>query len=692
MKKIILLILVVASLKSFAQQANHNCATDQVMKNLFDKRPDLKDFLLQRLSNRIAANNNSSASYTIPIVFHILHLGGPENIDDSQVIDAVNILNRDFARQNSDTADIIPSMKPIADSTGIQFALATIDPNGNCTNGIVHYFDADADWTDTSPTLYSYTWDPTMYLNVYVVRSITLSSGFGAAGYTYFPGSFPPGDPWDAVVVLNNYLGSVGTGSILQSRVLTHEVGHWLNLLHVFGFNGAGVDCSGDDYINDTPTTPGYLLCPDVNNPASYQICSPGVDENFQNFMDYSYCCKMFTQEQGQSMRTALNDNISGRDNLWSASNLLATGVTNPGNPCIPIADFTYNRSVTCTGTPVTFFDASWNGQPTTYNWSFPSGNPSSSTSPNPIVTYSTTGTYSATLTTSNTSGTSAPVTKTNIITVINNTAAYQSAWAEGFEGTALPNTDWSIANSSGGVNWVQSFDASYSGVFSAKLPSTGNTRKAVTSMTSPSINLSSVTNPAMTFKVATTEINPAHINKLEVLISTDCEQTWSILYSKSGSTLITTIDSVTPFIPTMQSQWRSEFIALNAFAVATSAKFKFVYTRDTLPSPSNVFIDDINVQSFSSIAETSYSTHVEIYPNPSDGILNIDVTAFKNSSIHITLFDMPGKVVEHLSNGSVSRGDHHFAMGTSQKLQSGLYLLKIKADDKVMVRQVVIK
>lgn len=692
MKRFLLPVLMFLNISLFAQTDMH-CATDELMKKIYAAHPEKKEQAMQRRLLQKNVNPESiAASYTIPIVFHILHQGGPENISDAQVLDALQILNNDYALQNADTSDIIPSFKSIADSTGIQFVLATIDPNGNCTSGIVHYFDTDADWDESSPTLYSHTWDPTMYLNIYVVKTITLGSGFGAAGYTFFPGSFAPGDPMDAIVVLNNYFGSIGTGSAFQSRVLTHEVGHWLNLAHVFGFNSAGTDCFGDDMINDTPPTPGYLICPDSNDPPSYQICTPGVDENFQNYMDYSYCNRMFTHDQGEAMRAALNDPIAGRDNLWTPANLLATGVTNPSSACIPVADFKYDRSVTCVGAPVQFSDASWNGQPTVYNWTFPSGNPASSTSPNPVVTYTSTGVYSASLTTSNAAGISSPITKTNIITVTNNTAMYNTTWFDGFEVSTLPGNDWAIQNSSGGTNWEQSFDAAYNGTFSAKLPAVSNTRKAVTSMISPSINLQSFTNPELSFYLAATELNQAHINNLKVYISTDCEVTWNEIYNKTGAALITTIDSITPFIPFSANQWRNETVSLSSYASAPSAKLKFSYTRDTLPTPSNVFIDNINITSVVDVNQINNYGSINVFPNPAEDIIQLDLKVSETCNTTISLVDVTGRAIFTEVKNSISPGNYHFTIGDDFKLQPGIYLVTVKMNDYTTSQKVVVK
>ncbi len=680
--------ILLGSLSLISQQ-EHRCATDETMRNFYSTHPGAEQ--KRKVHDLLLHNKASSAgSYTIPVVFHILHQGGPENISDAQVVDALNILNRDFAHLNADTSDIIPSMKTVADSTGIHFALATRDTNGNCTSGIIHYYDTDTDWYDTSLTIFSHSWNSTKYMNVYVVKRIILSGGFSAAGYTYFPGTWPDGSPYDAMVLLNNYFGSIGTGNAFLSRVLTHEVGHWLDLYHVFGNNGAGIDCSGDDQVGDTPQTIGYTICPDKNNPAEYQTCNVGVDENFQNYMDYSYCCRMFTAGQGQRMQAALQSSLSMRNNLWTNTNLIATGVLNPVSPCVPMADFKANRKQTCVGVPVTFSDASWNGTPTTYTWSFAGGNPGSSNSASPVVTYTATGQYSVSYTCANSAGTAAPVTKTNMIKVISNTATYFPNYYEGFESSPIPNSDWMVENSSGGAFWERSADAPLGGIYSAKLPITNNTRLSVSSMISPSIDLSIPVVTVFMFYVAAAESNPNHVNRLEVSISTDCQQTWTPIYSKTGSALLTTTNTTSPFIP-VPSEWRNEMMDITAFNGNPFVNFKFSYYRDTIPGPNNTFIDDINIALAWSVENVENLGSFSIYPNPARGAATLAFHLNSSETVKIVVRDVLGRVIETVANKSFETGTHSVIIG-NDKMTPGIYFIDLEINGKRVTRKLIIE
>lgn len=197
-------------------------------------------------------NPGLRATKVIPVVVHIIHNYGPENIDKSQVLNAIGILNRDFQKLNDDTISVIPAFKNIVGNPNFEFRLAKLDPDGNCTDGITRTvseltFDAD----DNVKDLIS--WPTNKYFNIWVVDKIS----FEAGGYAYLPGTAPC-NGCDGVVVLNSQFGNIGqsNGGNFSERTLTHEAGHWFNLNHTWGgSNDCGSSCNGSDNVNDTPKT-----------------------------------------------------------------------------------------------------------------------------------------------------------------------------------------------------------------------------------------------------------------------------------------------------------------------------------------------------------------------------------------------------------------------------------------------------
>lgn len=266
---------------------------------------------------------------TIQVVFHVLHQGGIENISDVQIIDAVRILNEDFNKRNADTVSVIPVFQNIIGNAGIEFQLATIDPQGNPTTGIDRIYTTFATPTNVD-SFYLNQWDQSSYLNIWTAKvgAVPAPNPLSPASADSFPEK-------DGIIILPQYVGSIGTGLYALSRALTHQVGHFLNLMHPWGnTNDPGVTC-GDDSVSDTPITKGFTYCAIDSNAA---VCTPGIIENAQNFMEYSYCSRMFTQGQVNRMKDCLNSSVGHRNNLRSKHitgirNLLTTTLSVIPNP-----------------------------------------------------------------------------------------------------------------------------------------------------------------------------------------------------------------------------------------------------------------------------------------------------------------------------------------------------------------------
>jgi hypothetical protein len=242
----------------------------------------------------------------------------------------------------------------------IEFRLARKDANGNCTKGITRTFStatfggSEDDRISAVQSEHG-NWPGNRYLNVFVAADIG-----GAAGYTYRPSTWRTGMN-NGIHVLHTYVGSIGTSSTQRSRTMTHEVGHWVNLPHTWGNSnnpGLSTNCNDDDGVTDTPNTIGWTTCN-----RSGESC--GSLDNVENYMEYSYCSKMFTNGLRTRMRAALNSNTGGRSTVISAANLTFTGVNQPDVFCK--ADFRANVTEVCAGESIDFLDDSFFG-PTTWN------------------------------------------------------------------------------------------------------------------------------------------------------------------------------------------------------------------------------------------------------------------------------------------------------------------------------------
>ena len=196
----------------------------------------------------------------IPVVVHVVHKTNAQNISEAQVKSQIDVLNADFRMRNTDASSTPAPFAPLAADARVAFELATTDPQGQATNGITRTktdkasFSADTDDIKAASTGGADAWPADKYLNLWVAPSITDTSGNVLLGYAQFPGG-PVAT--DGVVILHSAFGTTGTAAAPfdLGRTATHEIGHWLNLRHIWGDDGTG--CSGSDFVSDTPNQAG---------------------------------------------------------------------------------------------------------------------------------------------------------------------------------------------------------------------------------------------------------------------------------------------------------------------------------------------------------------------------------------------------------------------------------------------------
>ncbi len=626
----------------------------------------------------------------IPVVFHVVHNYGPENISKEQILDAIRIINEDFRKLNADTSNIIPEFKSIAADCQIEFRLAKIDPNGNCTDGINRVVSPLTYNANEMTKLAAPSWDRTKYLNIWTVASIES----GAAGYAYYPSSVNGswGDAFDGVLILSNYVGSIGTGTYNRARALTHEIGHYLNLKHPWGdSNNPGLpeNCYDDDDVTDTPNTIGHTDC-------NLYAESCGSLDNVQNYMEYTYCYCMFTEGQKIRMLAALNSPISGRNNLWTTTNLMATGVHPGVTPqiCSPIADFYFSKKFGCEGTTVQFTNQTWNTDTiSSIQWLFPGGNPATSNEPNPLVTYTQGGIYSATLIVENPAGSDA-ITKNNIIQIMNSSVAYNLPWFESFENTNFPqsadtNFIW-YTSGTGAYNWYRTTQASATGNASLVAPTHQNANNSQIEIYSPNIFISGQ-NPAniIKFKVAYAQKNENSNDNLKVFVSFNCGETWYPRYSKSGVNLQTTNGTYYyNFVPT-STQWREDFFSIGTFLSKPFIRLKIVATSS---DGNPIYIDDIQLdKSTTYLQETFENTYMPmVYPNPIIEESRLWLNMPSKENVNICINDVAGREVYN-STLLLLEGENSINLSLSDKLNAGIYFMTINIKQQKQVIKLIV-
>jgi hypothetical protein len=355
MKKILLisfcLSLIIASLH--AQNLN-KCGTMDYYASQKAADPTLESRMveIERQTQQWIAdhpNMRSASVITIPVVFHVVYNTASQNISDAQCQYQLDQLNLDYGRTNADAVNTPSVWQSVAANTQIQFCLAKRDPSGNATTGIIHKSTTTTSFSTNNNVKHSSSggddaWDRNSYLNLWVCNL-----GGGLLGYAQFPGGTAS---TDGVVV---HYGSVGSAAHPSSfnwgagtnynwgRTTTHEVGHWLNLFHIWGDDGSA--CTGSDQVTDTPNQSSENYgCPSFPHTDNCSPSSPGV--MYMNYMDYTDddCMNMFTNGQSSRANAALNGTrasilsslgcvpISGCADNYEPNNINADAVTIPLN------------------------------------------------------------------------------------------------------------------------------------------------------------------------------------------------------------------------------------------------------------------------------------------------------------------------------------------------------------------------
>lgn len=326
---LLLLLVMTAGFIEAAAQVQHsdipsqrNCSAMEVLNRQLAQDPSRANALqsIEAQTARFIENQqtarNSSGVITIPVVVHVVYNNSTENISDAQIHSQIKVLNEDFRRANADANN---TWSQAAD-TEIEFKLATVNAMGTSTRGITRTATSVTSFSTNDDVKYSNrggrnAWPAGSYLNIWVCN---LSGN--TLGYAQFPGGQAQ---TDGVVVDYQYFGTTGTATapFNLGRTTTHEVGHWLNLRHIWGDG----DCSVDDEVSDTPSAdaPNYSCATGSTSCSSVNMV--------ENYMDYSddACMNLFTAGQKSRMQ-ALFASGGARSEILNSPGLGGSTPTEP--------------------------------------------------------------------------------------------------------------------------------------------------------------------------------------------------------------------------------------------------------------------------------------------------------------------------------------------------------------------------
>ncbi len=395
-------------------------------------------------------------------------------------------------------------------------------------------------------------------------------------------------------------------------------------------------------------------------------------------------------------MRQTLTLTASGRNNLVTAANKIATGVRVP-LVCMPVANFGADKRYACTNAPVTFADSTENALVTSWNWDFPGGTPSTSNVASPVVTYASPGVYAITYTATNSAG-SNTISKTGYITISNSTATNQSSLVESFESITVPNADWTIDNNNGGPGWAQTSSAALTGTQSMMVNNFINTAASVETFYTPSYNIAAINaaspGTTLTFKLSHKRKTSTASDRLQVYSSVNCGQTWTLRFNKAGSALANAGILSTAFTPSSATDWKTEAVSISAMIAQTNVMFKFVLTSDASGASNNIFIDDINMSNngVGLIENIESQLNYVVFPNPNNGIMHVSFDLEGKHNVKLELVDLLGKTLETSVNSNLNVGSYDYTFGVNQKLASGIYFSKLTIDGKSIIRKIIVE
>lgn len=682
------------------------CGTMTVLEAQFQKDPSLRQTLINKRESMLKAVDQrrlkgarTTAEVTIPVVFHIV-LRNPSAVSDDQIKRQLDTLNKDYAGTFRNDPRIISAFQAVYGQSNIRFALAQRTPDDEPSTGIYRYVTTQNSFTyienqAVDPLKHvssggADAWDHSRYLNVWITNLTN-----GTLGYATFPGMASSGE--DGVVI--NYVslpGGSGTG-FNYGKTLTHEVGHYFGLYHIWGDDNGS--CSGSDYIADTPNQAKETST--LYTGIKYDNCSPtGSGIMYQNYMDYTPDAGllMFTAEQVEHMEAVLStDRLSLTTSNGAtpislyALNAQLVKVSSPDQR-ICSGQFIPKVILKNQGSEVlrslTVKAQLDNGEIVTQQWS------------GSLATYAETEITlsSMTATTGNhilniwcatpNGGTDQDTSNDEASLDFMYYEPVSPPVVESFEGDFLPK-GWDIVNVDGGSTWVRDANVSKTGRYSVKMANYDyNAIGQKDYLRSPTVNIANADSAFVSFKVAASNSISARSQNtvwdtLQVLVSTDCGKTYTSVYKKWGTDLGSRT-SRTSFTPGTDD-WKSEEINIGQFINQGNVLVAFMNSNG---NNNNLYLDDIKIRTVvvnPNLKEAGFL----VTPNPTNGAISVQFYPAPTGLLRIEIYNISGQLIEKQNFEGIAKPGYQFGFDLTYAA-GGMYIVKAVFADKVLTKRFV--
>ncbi|GAA4461748.1 hypothetical protein GCM10023093_06970 [Nemorincola caseinilytica] len=714
----------------FAQKP---CGTDEHYHQLLKEHPELVE-LEQQFNEQVGrglaakgtAGGPDTAYYDLPLVIHVVHDYGfsTEFLSDNAIYEAVQNWALAFVKKNADTSLVIPPFIPYIGNARIRLHLATKDPNGNPTKGVIrHYSYLTNNGSDQSKFT---PWPNNKYMNIWFTKTLGTS---GAAAYAYYPSSAAGMPHYDGVIGLAEYLN--------YSKTIPHEIGHCLNLQHVWGnTNNPAVAC-GNDQVDDTPPTKGHN--PGCVASAIYDTaCATGYAKtyvsmsgmmdsvvnypdtvNAQNIMDYTYCANMFSMGQCVRMRNALTSTVAGRNNLITPSNLVATGALEPMPDLPPVAEFCVNKGTGgTTSDPRSYFlttdnvidfsfrNMSWNDTISSVKWDFSNGaaTPTSTATGNVTNSFTVPGWVTVTLTATSNAGSNTLVKEKAVYAADPNPVGglgYSQSFGSESAISNWPminvyenNFKWEFYNGAGKDDNSCVRFRSYDGSDRRTGTATGDYDDFVT----PAFDLAGLSGD-LYFNFFTTGASTSPggwvtkvYDSLQIDVSTSGGARWQKIGAYRTTDLANNGSIGGEFIPGSSSTWVPRSVTIPATYRTSQTFFRFRLRAGN--GGNNVYLDNVGIGLFPAEVQEAAATSnnsLYIYPNPSSNGCNLVFKAGDDNRMKYCVRDVTGKVILEAERAVTPNSLNTEFISRSAVGTPGMYIVTVTSGSSISTQKMVV-